>query len=89
MQEYKLNIELRQIGKYDVNDYRLFINNELMLERPWNLPNGYECQNVHITCNLAQGSNAVNLQNINGNLELGRININDKQIKHTNGYFEL
>lgn len=89
MQEYKLQIELRQVGKYDNNDYRLFINDELMLERPWNLPNGYLHQIVHITCNLAQGGNSINLQNINGNLVLGKININNKEIKHTNGYFEL
>lgn len=89
MQEYQLNIELRQVGKYDNNDYRLFVNDELILERPWNLPIGYEYQNVYITCNLAKGSNAIDLQNINGNLVLGRINIDNKQIKHTNGYFEL
>lgn len=89
MQEYKLDIELRQVGKYDNNDYRLFINDELMLERPWNLPDGYEYQVVHLTCKLTNGGNAINLQNIHGNLVLGKININNKEIEHTNGYFEL
>jgi hypothetical protein len=89
MQEYKLQIELRQVGKYDNNDYRLFINDELMLERRWNLPDGYEHQVVHVTCNLAQGGNAIKLQNFDGNLVLGKINIDNKEIKHTNGYFEL
>ena len=89
MQENKLDIELHQVGKYDSNDYRLFINDELILERPWNLPDGYKHQIVHITCNLTQGGNAINLQNINGNLVLGKINIDNKEIKHTNGYFEL
>ena len=89
MQEYTLDIELRQVGKYDNNDYRLFVNDELILERPWNLPDGYEYQVVHITCKMANGGNAVNLQNINGNLVLGKININNKEIEHTNGYFEL
>lgn len=89
MQEYKLDIELRQVGKFDNNDYRLFINNELMLERLWNLPDGYEYQVVHLTCKLANGGNAINLQNIHGNLVLGKININNEEIQHTNGYFEL
>jgi hypothetical protein len=89
MQEYQLDIELRQIGKYDNNDYRLFINDELMLERPWTLPDGYEYQVVHLTCKLAKGGNSINLQNIHGNLVLGKININNKEIVHTNGYFEL
>ena len=89
MQEYTLDIELRQVGKYNNNDYRLFVNDELILERPWNLPDGYEYQVVHITCKMANGGNAVNLQNINGNLVLGKININNKEIEHTNGYFEL
>lgn len=89
MQEYQLDIELRQVGKYDNNDYRLFINDELMLERPWTLPDGYEYQVVHVKCNLAKGGNSINLQNIHGNLVLGTININNKEIAHTNGYFEL
>jgi len=89
MQEYKLDIELRQVGKYDNNDYRLFVNDELMLERPWNLPDGYEYQVVYLTCKLAKGGNSINLQNIHGNLVLGKITIDNKEIQHTNGYFEL
>ena len=89
MQEYKLEIELRLSGNYPKNDYRLFINDEIMLERPWNIPSGYSHQVIHLTCKLGLGENAINLQNIDGNLVLGKINIDNKEIKHTNGYFEL
>lgn len=89
MKEYKIDVELHQVGDHEQNDYRLFLNDELMLERPWNLPHGYEYQVVHLTCNLDKGGNAVQLQNLNGNLELGKINIDNKEIQHTNGYFEL
>jgi len=89
MKEYKIDVELHQVSNHKENDYRLFLNDELMLERPWNLPQGSQYQVVHLTCNLDKGGNAVQLQNLNGNLELGKINIDDKEIQHTKGYFEL
>ena len=89
MAERNIQIELRQVGKFHNNDYRLFINDELIVERAWNLPEGYEYQILHVKCKLSNGSNVINLKNINGNLVLGKINIDNKQIQHTNGYFEL
>lgn len=89
MQSYKLTLELLQRGAYESNDYRLFINDELFLERPYNLPDHYSHQKVHVNLYLDNGPNAINLQNINGNLVLGKINIDNKEIEHTNGYFEL
>ena len=89
MAERSLQIELRQVGKFITNDYRLFINEELMLERPWNIPEGFEYQIVHVKCKLSNGPNVIKLQNINGNLVLGKLNIDNKEITHTNGYFEL
>ena len=89
MAERSISIELRQIGKFHDNDYRLFINDELIMERPCNLPDGYTHQMVYVKCKLSNGPNVIKLQNIQGNLVLGQINIDNKEIKHTNGYFEL
>lgn len=89
MQTYKLTVEILQKGAYESNDYRLFVNDELFLERPYNLPDYCSHQKVHIDVLLNKGPNAINLQNLTGNVFLGKININNKEIQHTNGYFEL
>ena len=57
MKEYKIDIELHQVGDHEKNDYRLYVSGHLMLERPWNVPIGYSHQVVHLTCNLDKGEN--------------------------------
>ena len=89
MEEYKIDVELHQVGDHEENDYRLFVNNSLMLERPWNLPDGYSHQVVHLTCNLDKGKTRVKIENMGGHLRLGKINIDDKEIQHNDGQFIL
>ena len=91
MKERTLEIELHKHGGYpgDTNDYRLYVDDELILERPYRVPPGYAHQVAQIKCMLDSGSHVVRLENITGELVLGTILCNKKKIAHTNGYFEL
>lgn len=89
MKEYKIDVELHQVGDYKKNDYRLFVNGSMMVERPWNLPSGYSHQVVHLTCNLDKGENRVWLENLGGHLQVAKININGEEIQHNTGIFNM
>ena len=89
MKEYKIDVELHQVGDHKENDYRLYVSGSMMLERPWNLPDGYSHQVVHLTCNLDKGETRIKIENMGGHLRLGKINIDDKEIEHNDGQFIL
>ena len=97
MKEYKVDIEIWQVGDHEKNDYRLYFDHEMILERTWTLPPGIEYQIVHLTHNLIPGNHSIQLENIDGTLELGKISINNKPVEHRKipsyrrdrAYFEL
>ena len=88
--EFMIDMELRHEGEYDKESaYRLYFNNELLLERPYFLPPDVEFQVIHLTIRLNNGGNTFNLIPIKGNLFLGKLNIDRVPIQHTKGYFEI
>jgi len=88
--EFQIDMELRHEGEYDKESaYRLYLNDELLLERPYFLPPDVEFQVIHLTIRLNNGGNTFNLIPIKGNLFLGKLNIDRVPIQHTKGYFEI
>lgn len=87
---YKLEIDIHAVEEdYTDAEYRMFINDELIVDRPYNIPPQYHFQRLHIHCKLSEGPNTIAIDPTNCKLKLGKINIDNKQIQHTNGYFEL
>lgn len=86
--EHNLEIDIYSVQQHDDHQYRLYINNELFVERPYKLPPQYDYQTIQVSCKL-QKENAIRFEVLNGYLRLGELRVDNTPHKHTNGYFEL
>ena len=72
--------------------YRLYINNELMVERDFVIPNdSYSHYEFGADLNLPDGTNTIAVESVKGKPEftLGAVTINNKKTSCTNGKFMI
>lgn len=86
--EHTLEIDIHSVQQHDNHQYRLYINDELFIERPYHVPPEYDYQTVMVTCEL-QKENTIRFEVLEGYLRLGELRLDKTPHNHTNGYFEL
>lgn len=86
--EKLVEIDIHHTESHNNHQYRLFVNNELMVERPYTLPQGWHYQTFKCIIELEQ-ENVVNFEVLDGHLQMGDIRIDNETVKHTDGYFKL
>lgn len=86
----KLSFDIHCEEFTDNPSYRIFVNNNLVIERDFVVPE-FEMGYYRFLgyYNLPNGENIVNIQGLTGNFTLGKMWVEDNEIPHDNGRFIL
>jgi len=86
----KLECEIFTADYSNIPAYRVFVNGELMTERDYVIPPG-ELGHYNFMCHLdlPTGENKLEVKGVGHHFDIGTMWLDDKQINHNGGVFQI